>query len=106
MLIYKFYTGYLPDQDVDGKEKWIRGSEEVWKTGMRVLDKGSYESYIPGDAQITDGRCPIPSVDVESITKTFVNHVQTSLARQPYNIGEILFSLRCFAHADTFATIR
>ena len=28
-------------------------------------------------------------IDVEQITKSFVNHVQTSLARQPYNLGMV-----------------
>ena len=27
--------------------------------------------------------------DVKDITNSFVNHVQTSLARQPYNLGAI-----------------
>ncbi|KAJ7243905.1 glycogen phosphorylase [Mycena haematopus] len=59
-------TGYLPETDAAGKEKWPRGEETVWKSGMRDLD-----------------------TDVDSITKSFVNHVQTSLARQPYNLDNL-----------------
>ncbi|PFH49284.1 glycosyltransferase family 35 protein [Amanita thiersii Skay4041] len=59
-------TGYLPETDASGKEKWPRGEEDVWKAGMRTLD-----------------------TDIPSITKSFVNHVQTSLARQPYNLDEL-----------------
>lgn len=56
-------TGYLPEKDAEGKEKWPRGEEKVWKDGLRSLDSG-----------------------VSSITKSIVNHVQTSLARQPHEI--------------------
>lgn len=56
-------TGYLPEKDSEGKEKWPRGDEKVWKNGLRGLDAG-----------------------VPSITKSIVNHVQTSLARQPHEI--------------------
>lgn len=56
-------TGYLPEKDSEGKEKWPRGEEKVWKDGLRSLDTG-----------------------VSSITKSIVNHVQTSLARQPHEI--------------------
>jgi len=56
-------TGYLPEVDETGKEKWPRGDEKVWKAGIRGLD-----------------------TDVPSITKSIVNHVQTSLAREAYNL--------------------
>ncbi|KAF5341560.1 hypothetical protein D9757_014567 [Collybiopsis confluens] len=56
-------TGYTPDTDESGKEKWPRGDEKVWKAGLRGV-----------------------STDVNSITKSIVNHVQTSLARQAYNL--------------------
>lgn len=56
-------TGYLPEKDSEGKEKWPRGDEKVWKDGLRILDTG-----------------------VPSITKSIVGHVQTSLARQPHEI--------------------
>lgn len=59
-------TGYLPEVDESGKEKWPRGEEKAWKAGIRGPDR-----------------------DVESITKSVVNHVQTSLARQAYNIDDL-----------------
>ncbi|KAK7017598.1 alpha-1,4 glucan phosphorylase [Favolaschia claudopus] len=59
-------TGYLPETDASGKEKWPRGEEKVWKDAMRDVD-----------------------TEVTSITKSFVNHVQTSLARQPYNLDNL-----------------
>ncbi|KAH0834128.1 glycogen phosphorylase [Lanmaoa asiatica] len=59
-------TGYLPEVDDSGKEKWPRGEEEVWKDGYRHLD-----------------------TDVQSITRSFVNHVQTSLARQVYSLDDL-----------------
>ncbi|KAL0564837.1 Non-essential glycogen phosphorylase [Marasmius crinis-equi] len=31
-------TGYLPETDASGKEKWPRGEEEVWKSGLRGVD--------------------------------------------------------------------
>jgi starch phosphorylase len=58
-------TGYLPEVDATGKEKWPRGDEKVWKAGIRGLD-----------------------TDVPSITKSIVNHVQTSLAREAYNLDD------------------
>ncbi|KIJ64336.1 glycosyltransferase family 35 protein [Hydnomerulius pinastri MD-312] len=59
-------TGYLPEKDAEGKEKWPRGDEKVWRAGFRGLDTG-----------------------VSSITKSFVNHVQTSLARQAHSLDEL-----------------
>jgi starch phosphorylase len=59
-------TGYLPEKDESGKEKWPRGDEKVWKNGLRGLD-----------------------TDETSITKSIVNHVQTSLARQAYNLDNL-----------------
>ncbi|KIY66143.1 glycosyltransferase family 35 protein [Cylindrobasidium torrendii FP15055 ss-10] len=56
-------TGYLPDTDESGKEKWPRGDEKTWKDAIRG-----------------------PDTDTTSITKSVVNHVQTSLARQAYNL--------------------
>ncbi|THU89625.1 glycogen phosphorylase [Dendrothele bispora CBS 962.96] len=58
-------TGYLPEVDESGKEKWPRGEEKVWKEAMRNLDN-----------------------DVPSIERSVVNHVQTSLARQAYNLDD------------------
>ncbi|KAF8624321.1 hypothetical protein AX15_005950 [Amanita polypyramis BW_CC] len=59
-------TGYLPETDASGNETWPRGNEKIWKAGSRGLDK-----------------------DVSDYTKTFVNHVQTSLARQAYNLDDL-----------------
>ncbi|KAK0219004.1 glycogen phosphorylase [Armillaria fumosa] len=59
-------TGYLPEIDETGKEKWPKGDEKIWKDGMRGVD-----------------------TDVASITKSFVNHVQTSLARQASNLDDV-----------------
>ncbi|KAJ8494788.1 hypothetical protein ONZ45_g13120 [Pleurotus djamor] len=59
-------TGYTPETDDSGKEKWPRGDEQVWKSNLRPLD-----------------------ADVKSITKSVVNHVQTSLARQAYNLDDL-----------------
>ncbi|KAK7460678.1 Non-essential glycogen phosphorylase [Stygiomarasmius scandens] len=58
-------TGYLPEVDESGKEKWPRGDEKTWKEAMRALDK-----------------------DIPSISRSIVNHVQTSLARQAYNLDD------------------
>ncbi|KAH9943655.1 glycogen phosphorylase [Amylocystis lapponica] len=49
-------TGYTPETDETGKEKWPRGDEKVWKEAIRGLDTG---------------------------------HVQTSLARQAYNLDNL-----------------
>jgi len=35
-------TGYTPEKDETGKEKWPRGDEQVWKTAMRGLDSGEH----------------------------------------------------------------
>jgi starch phosphorylase len=59
-------TGYFPETDATGKEKWPRGDEETWKAGLRSVDQ-----------------------DVSDITKSIVHHIQTSLARQAYNIDNI-----------------
>ncbi|OBZ74400.1 Glycogen phosphorylase [Grifola frondosa] len=59
-------TGYTPETDETGKEKWPRGNEKVWKDGIPGLD-----------------------TDVPSITKSVVNHVHTSLARQAYNLDNL-----------------
>ncbi|KAF8963280.1 glycogen phosphorylase [Flammula alnicola] len=57
---------YLPEKDASGKDKWPRGDEKAWKDGMRNVDK-----------------------DVQQVTRSFVGHVQTSLARQPYNLDDL-----------------
>lgn len=33
-----YLSGYIPEEDAFGKEKWPRGEEEVWKDGYRELD--------------------------------------------------------------------
>ncbi|KAG8974355.1 Non-essential glycogen phosphorylase [Tulasnella sp. 425] len=58
-------TGYLPEKTEDGKEIWPKGDEAAWKSGLRGVETG-----------------------VEDITKSIVGHVQTTLARQAYNIDE------------------
>lgn len=58
-------TGFIPETDESGKEKWPKGEEKVWKDAMRSVDK-----------------------DITDVTKSVVNHVQTSLARQPYNLDD------------------
>ncbi|KAF5343898.1 hypothetical protein D9758_012112 [Tetrapyrgos nigripes] len=58
-------TGYLPELDESGKPKWPRGDEKAWKEAMRDVD-----------------------TDTPSITRSIVSHVQTSLARQAYNLDD------------------
>jgi len=58
-------TGDFPEVDEKGQEKWPKGDEKSWKTAMRDVDS-----------------------EVPEITKSIVNHVQTSLARAPYNIDD------------------
>ncbi|EPQ56072.1 hypothetical protein GLOTRDRAFT_27930, partial [Gloeophyllum trabeum ATCC 11539] len=59
-------TGYLPETDSAGKPKWPRGDEKTWKEALRGVH-----------------------TDTPTITKSIVNHVQTSLARQPHNIDDL-----------------
>ncbi|EJD43559.1 glycosyltransferase family 35 protein [Auricularia subglabra TFB-10046 SS5] len=60
-------TGYLPEKDAKtGEEVWPRGDPEAWKPGMRHGVEA----------------------DVTEINKNIVHHVQTSLARQPYNLDD------------------
>lgn len=33
-------SGYLPEVDETGKEKWPRGEEKAWKAGIRGPDRG------------------------------------------------------------------
>jgi glycogen phosphorylase len=75
-------TGYFPDLDAAGKEKWPRGEETAWKNNMRGLDTG---------IRLIAAHTPmlIIEIDVSSITRSVVNHVQTSIARQAYNIDDL-----------------
>ncbi|KAG8852598.1 Non-essential glycogen phosphorylase [Tulasnella sp. 330] len=56
---------YLPEKTEDGKEVWPRGDEKVWKAGLRGVE-----------------------THLGAIEKSIVHHVQTTIARQPYNIDE------------------
>ncbi|KAF8494939.1 glycosyltransferase family 35 protein [Russula emetica] len=58
-------TGDFPEVDEKGKEKWPKGDEKTWKVALRGVTSESPE-----------------------ITKSVVNHIQTSLARAPYNIDD------------------
>jgi starch phosphorylase len=58
-------TGDFPEVDEKGQEKWPRGDEASWKAALRDVD-----------------------ADVPEITKSVVNHIQTSLGRAPYNIDD------------------
>ncbi|TFY75561.1 hypothetical protein EWM64_g8447, partial [Hericium alpestre] len=58
-------TGDFPEVDDEGQEKWPRGDEKTWKTAMRGL-----HTALP------------------DVTKSIVGHVQTSLARAPYNLDD------------------
>ncbi|KAI1795462.1 glycogen phosphorylase [Ganoderma leucocontextum] len=59
-------TGYTAETDATGKEKWPVGDEKVWKEGIPGL-----------------------TAETTSITKSVVNHVHTSLARQAYNLDNL-----------------
>ena len=58
-------TGYAPEVDERGQEKWPRGDEKAWKDAFRGV-----------------------TTDVPGITKNIVGHVQATLARQPYNLDD------------------
>ncbi|KAH9001920.1 glycosyltransferase family 35 protein [Lactarius hatsudake] len=55
----------FPEVDEKGQEKWPRGDEKSWKAALRDIH-----------------------AEVPEITKSVVNHVQTSLGRAPYNIDD------------------
>ena len=78
-------TGYLPEKDASGKDKWPRGEEKVWREGMRTIDRGEFTTFVYWLFLRHDG-----NTDVDQVTKSVVNHVQTSLARQCYNLGTTL----------------
>ncbi|KAL4248795.1 Alpha-1,4 glucan phosphorylase [Abortiporus biennis] len=59
-------TGFTPETDEKGHEKWPRGDEKTWKDNLRGVDQSE------GD-----------------VARSFVHHVQTSLARQPYNLDDL-----------------
>lgn len=71
--------------DEKGQEKWPKGDEKTWKTAMRDITSGKHFFLIaPFHFICLTGH----STDTPQITKSFVNHVQTSLARAPYNIDD------------------
>lgn len=41
-LLIVVATGYLPEKDASGKDKWPRGEEKAWREGMRSIDKGIF----------------------------------------------------------------
>ena len=41
---YRSATGYLPEKDASGKDKWPRGEEKVWREGMRTIDRGEFST--------------------------------------------------------------
>ncbi|TBU29677.1 glycogen phosphorylase [Dichomitus squalens] len=59
-------TGFTPETDASGKEKWPIGDEKVWKEGIPGLTK-----------------------DIPEITQSVVHHVHTSLGRQAYNLDNL-----------------
>ncbi|KAJ1304205.1 hypothetical protein OPQ81_008605 [Rhizoctonia solani] len=57
-------TGYIPATE-GGKEVWPRGDEKTWKAGIRTV-----------------------STSKEEVARHIVNHVQTTIARQAYNLDD------------------
>jgi starch phosphorylase len=57
--------GYIPTAE-GGKEVWPRGDEKTWKAGIRGVD-----------------------ATVQDVTAHIVNHVQTTIARQAYNLDDV-----------------
>ena len=46
-------TGYLPETDEHGKEKWPRGDEQTWKENMRSLETGASPALSARIARLT-----------------------------------------------------
>ena len=63
----------------------------MWKDGLRVIDKG--RRLQPNFTLRSISRPTSPtehnSTDVPSITRSIINHVQTSLSRQAYNLDDL-----------------
>lgn len=74
-------VGDFPEVDEKGQEKWPKGDEKTWKAALRGITTG--ESLSLPLYPVTDS-----SADSPDISKSIVNHVQTSLARAPYNIDD------------------
>jgi starch phosphorylase len=62
-------AGYVPHTE-GGKEVWPRGDEKVWKAGIRGVSQTK-----------------------EEIASRIVNHVQTTIARQAYNLDDVRTSI-------------
>ena len=45
-LLIVVTTGYLPEKDASGKDKWPRGEEKVWREGMRTIDRGEFTTFV------------------------------------------------------------
>ena len=88
-LLINVATGYLPEKDASGKDKWPRGEEKVWRDGMRTLDRGEFTTFV-FNLLSRSQHWHYENTDVDQVTKSVVNHVQTSLARQCYNLGTTL----------------
>jgi hypothetical protein len=75
-------VGDFPEVDEKGEEKWPKGDEKTWKTALRGITTGepffSSPYYTATDS----------SADAPEISQSIVHHVQTSLARAPYNIDD------------------
>ena len=52
---------------------------------MRTIDRGEFTTF--GFLSSSHDRNVNKNTDVDQVTKSVVNHVQTSLARQCYNLG-------------------
>jgi starch phosphorylase len=74
-------TGYLPEKDKSGKEIWPRGDEKVWKAGLADVQvkKGRHRTTLETIQDVLMHR----TLDVPSITKSIVGHVQTVMSHLP-----------------------
>jgi starch phosphorylase len=73
--------GDFPEVDEKGQEKWPKGDEKTWKAALRGITTGELFSLPLYPS--TDN-----SAEPPEISKSIVHHVQTSLARAPYNIDD------------------
>jgi starch phosphorylase len=81
------FAAFFPERDASGKEKWPRGDEKTWKAGAPGLSDGNARN-LAFNAHLAITRNH-QFTDVPSITKSIVNHVQTSLSRQAHNIDNL-----------------
>ena len=75
-------VGDFPEVDEKGEEKWPKGDEKTWKNALRGITTGE-PFFSPPYYTATDS-----STDAPEIAQSIVHHVQTSLARAPYNIDD------------------